>query len=115
MRAWDIWWPANPRPGRAVVRVVLKVGSGLHDAEDLISHMSVALGTLRAEDRRVLRSYYEGEQDCQATALECGIAPNLVKVRLFRARRRLERAVRRRLTRGETPPAPGVCGLGGEV
>ena len=105
----------EPAPGEGSGARRLRVGSGVHDTEDLISHMTVALGTLRAEDRRVLRSYYEGEQDCRATARECGIAPSLVKVRLFRARRRLERAVRRRLTRGETAPDPGVCGLGEEV
>lgn len=87
-------------PGESQVEHRLAVGSALYDSEDLIPHMTWALETLRAEDRRVLRSYYEGEQDCRATALECGIAPSLVKVRLFRARRRLARAVRRSVTQG---------------
>ena len=75
----------------------MRVGRGLHDTEDLLSHMTLALESLRVEDRRVLRSYYAGDQNCRATAQECGIAPSLVKVRLFRARRRLTRALRRRI------------------
>ena len=91
----------------------MRVGSGLHDTEDLLSHLSVALEGLRVEDRRVLRSYYEGSQDCRATALECGIAHSLVKVRLFRARRRLAREMRRRVKRGTPLSGSTGNGLGG--
>jgi RNA polymerase sigma factor (sigma-70 family) len=54
---------------------------------------------LRESDRRVLDSFYGGAGSCRATAEECGIPAHLVKVRLFRARRRLSRAMRRELVR----------------
>lgn len=56
-----------------------------------------ALGRLRDADRAVLCSYYGGAQSCRETAEDCEIAPDLVKVRLFRARKRLLRVLRERL------------------
>ena len=93
----------------------MRVGRGLHDTEDLLSHMTIALESLRVEDRRVLHSYYAGDQNCRATAQECGIAPSLVKVRLFRARRRLARDIRRRMMRGSSLTEPTGYRPGGEV
>ncbi len=65
------------------------------DRDTAMLHLRSAYRGLRARDQRVLASYYGGEESCAATARECGISPALVKVRLFRARRRLEQSVKR--------------------
>ena len=57
---------------------------------------------LTEHDREVLRSYYGGQGSCVETAKECGLQPSLAKVRLFRARRRLEARVRKHLARLRT-------------
>lgn len=67
------------------------------DRESAIRHLGEALGYLREADRCVLSSFYGGGENSQATASKCGIPEHLVKIRLFRARRRLSKALRRRL------------------
>lgn len=61
-----------------------------------LHHLERALEELRQDDRRVLQSFYGGRQCCSVTAVECDIPRGLVKVRLFRARKRLGRVLRRR-------------------
>ena len=46
---------------------------------------------LRARDRTLLDARYEDGRSCRETAVACEIPPSLVKVRLFRARKRLQR------------------------
>jgi RNA polymerase sigma factor (sigma-70 family) len=65
--------------------------------ERAVAELCGALGRLRDADREVLCSYYGGAQSCRETSQDCEIAPDLVKVRLFRARRRLLRVLRLRL------------------
>lgn len=67
--------------------------------ERALALLARARTRLRESDRRVLDSFYGGAGSCRATAEECGIPAHLVKVRLFRARRRLSRAMRRELVR----------------
>lgn len=71
--------------------------------EVALEHLARATATLQDDDRRVLASFYGGPQSCRFTARECSIPPHLVKVRLFRARQRLLRAVRRSFARSEQP------------
>jgi len=52
---------------------------------------------LRTPDRIVLDSHYEAGRSCKETAFVCEIPAYLVKVRLFRARKRLQRVLRTRL------------------
>lgn len=80
-----------------------RVGRWLVGKEAALSHLGGALASLRQEDRRVLDSYYGGRGSCRETAEECEIPTHLVKVRLFRARQRLVRAIRRRLALGQRP------------
>ncbi len=75
----------------------LSVGNWRSTRGAALGHMCRALAGLRAADQRVLWSYYGGRRSCRDTARECGIEPALVKVRLFRARRRLLRHLRRRI------------------
>lgn len=65
--------------------------------EEALDLLARALASLRQDDRSVLDAYYAGSGGGPATARACGISPRLVKVRLFRARGRLRRAVRRLL------------------
>jgi RNA polymerase sigma-70 factor (ECF subfamily) len=58
-----------------------------------------AMQRLREDDQLVLDSYYVGERTCSETAKVCELAPDLVKCRLFRARKRLRRTLRRRMGR----------------
>ena len=67
------------------------------EKETALEVMTQALRGLKRADQRVLGSYYGGAQSCRETAAECDIPLHLVKVRLFRARRRLLRAIRARL------------------
>ena len=62
-----------------------------------LDHLQAALEELREPDRALLRSFYAGSGSSREVAQECSIEPHLVKVRLFRARRRLQSALRRRL------------------
>jgi RNA polymerase sigma factor (sigma-70 family) len=87
----------EPIPGDVEPEAELHVGTLVVDRNVALSHLAAVFGELRSADRAVLRSYYEGKQSCAQTADECGIPSELVKVRLFRARRRLLRALHRRL------------------
>jgi RNA polymerase sigma-70 factor (ECF subfamily) len=69
-----------------------------------ILHLCDAKDELRARDRTLLDARYEDGRSCRETAVVCEIPPNLVKVRLFRARKRLQRVLRSRL-RAEAEPA----------
>lgn len=62
-----------------------------------LRELAATVCELKPDDRRVLESYYAGGSSGERTARECGLSRALVKVRLFRARRRLARKLRRRL------------------
>ena len=63
--------------------------------------LSGELRRMRSDDRDLLTSYYGGEASCREVALARNVPPAVVKVRLFRARRRLLQALRRRLAMSE--------------
>jgi len=63
----------------------------------LLRLLPPALEELDEADRHVLDRYYRDGLDCRQTARHCGLSAGLVKVRLFRARRRLGRALVRRI------------------
>ncbi len=67
------------------------------ERESALGHLAFALGSLRERDRRVLESFYRNGRSARIAAAECDIPRHLVKIRLFRARQRLQRALRRRL------------------
>ncbi len=77
-----------------------RVGNWLFDKGEALRHLRGALGGLREEDRELLRAHYAGAGSCRETAHAFDLPVDLVKVRLYRARRRLLRAMRRRMTRG---------------
>ena len=62
-----------------------------------LRHVLGAMRRLRDEDQLVLDSYYTAQRSSLETAQICDVAPDLVKCRLFRARRRLRRTLRAKL------------------
>lgn len=74
----------------------LDVGDEIVERGVLLAHLGAAFQGLKRVDRLVLASYYAGGESCARTARDCEVTPELVKVRLFRARKRLERGMRRR-------------------
>ena len=77
---------------------MVRVGRWCVDGDAARVLLGSTLGEMRAGDRRLLDSFYSGANCTRAAALECGIPRHLVKVRLFRARRRLQRALRHRVS-----------------
>ena len=87
---------------------LIEVEGELLDRETVLSYLATAFPSLMEHDRKVLGSFYGGDESCAVTAGDCGIAPSLVKVRLFRARRRLERAIQREFIRARTRRVPAL-------
>lgn len=77
----------------------LRVGDRHELRDEVLAVLTEALADLRDRDRRLLDSYYGGAGSCRETAADCGVAPELVKVHLYRARRRLRTLVTRRFER----------------
>ena len=67
------------------------------EGDVLLHSLSLVYGDLRDQDRSLLNSYYGGAEDTATTAEELHIQRSVVKVRLFRARKRLGKALRRNL------------------
>lgn len=74
------------------------------DRELLLRLLSEELERLAEHDQRVLLFHYAQGRSSGDTAHLLGVTQRLVKVRLFRARKRLARALRRRLALLEEPP-----------
>ncbi len=91
----------EPDPAEPGTASGLRVDTEWVPQHVLLVELTRALRTLRKEDQRILRSYYAGSLSSEQTARDCGVPRPLVKVRLFRARRRLERCLRRRIARAE--------------
>lgn len=87
----------EPIPGDQDPQGRLLIAAKLYERKLVLQLLSECLEEQKLEDRNVLRSYYGGHQSCAATAADCQIPIGLVKVRLFRARQRLLRALRKRL------------------
>lgn len=90
-------------PGERLREPLLCAGRWGCGLESALAHLAAALESLRPEDRRLLDSYYRGGESCRRTARDCAIPLHLVKIRLFRARQRLGRVLRRRFALAETP------------
>ena len=87
-----------PEPGDSVGRdPLIRIGEQLVEHSTLLEELPGALSDLEEADRCVLEGYYRDGFDCRQTGQSCGLTADLVKVRLFRARRRLGRALVRRI------------------
>jgi RNA polymerase sigma factor (sigma-70 family) len=93
--------PASPDPSELCERVESSPADAAQRIDDIWLEGDAAgellqhsLGGLREGDRRLLDVYYGGEQRTSVAGEECGIPQRLVKVRLYRARKRLLTALR---------------------
>jgi RNA polymerase sigma-70 factor, ECF subfamily len=89
--------PARPPTGPA--DSAFFVGREWLDGEAARELLLGGLGTMREGDRALLDSFYGGDLCTASAAQACGLPQRLVKVRLYRARQRLLRALRRRAAR----------------
>ena len=69
------------------------------DLETALRLLGQALAEHVPADRALLQHHYVARHTCRETAARCGIPAALVKVRLFRLRRRLGRRIERLLVR----------------
>ena len=74
-----------------------RAGPWVVDREEALEHLRLAMAGMRDDDRRLLSAFYGGGESCRLAARVCELTPGLAKVRLFRARQRLQRLVRRRI------------------
>ncbi len=84
-------------PGESREDLRVELDGAIVEKPRALLHLCDAKGELRTRDRSVLDARYEEGRSCRETAAVCEIPPNLVKVRLFRARKRLQRVLRSRL------------------
>jgi RNA polymerase sigma factor (sigma-70 family) len=89
----DLVEDPQPGPGESGRVGTVPFGDHLVDVDDALLDLQAATTRLMEHDRAVLSAYYGAGECTRTAAAECGIQPSLVKVRLFRARRRLERLV----------------------
>ena len=84
---------SEPVPGEGGGPQLYRVGEREVDGDDLSEAVRQVWGRLLERDRVVLASFYLEGGGTRAAASACGVTRDLVKVRLFRARRRLHAAV----------------------
>jgi RNA polymerase sigma-70 factor (ECF subfamily) len=89
----------EPDPGAPAEQLSVGRNGEVIEKDDAITELGRVLVGMQALDQRVLRSYYGRSRPpcCAVVARECDIPRDLVKVRLFRARRRLLRTLAQRL------------------
>jgi RNA polymerase sigma factor (sigma-70 family) len=76
-----------------------ELGGYVVTRDSALEALDRALAELRSEECAILRCYYGDERRTSAAARACGQPEALAKLRLFRARRRLSRALGPRLER----------------
>ena len=86
-------------PGEVREEVQVELDGALLEKPRVLVQLFDAKRRLRHPDRLVLDSHYEAGRSCGETAVLCAIPRDLVKVRLFRARKRLHRELRTDLRR----------------
>jgi RNA polymerase sigma factor (sigma-70 family) len=80
-------------PGAYGELVQLPLAGVVMEKHEALGMLSASVHELGGSDRKLLESYYTASPCGERTARECGVPRELVKVRLFRARRRLRRIV----------------------
>jgi DNA-directed RNA polymerase specialized sigma24 family protein len=67
------------------------------DREGMLAHLHGALAEMQSDDRRVLGHYYAFDQASHAAVSVCELSSRRIKLRAFRARRRLSKLLYVRL------------------
>ncbi len=88
---------SEPIPGDVPGGNYYEVAGQRFGEEQLVAEVRTLWQGMSVRDRTVLSSYYRDGGSSELAAENCGIDRRLVKIRLFRARRRLEADLRRRL------------------
>lgn len=89
----------EPAPGDGACEVELEIDRRPVERGVALGHLAPALDSLRACDRVLLESYYHRGEGARAAAQRIEVEHRAVKVRLFRARQRLRKALGRSLAR----------------
>jgi RNA polymerase sigma factor (sigma-70 family) len=69
------------------------------DTDQARMRLDAAMRKIPASDRSLIESWYSCGGSSHATSLACGIPAQLIKTRLFRARRKLRKALRHEVAR----------------
>ena len=81
-----------------VVAEHVRLGELDVEMHEVLYHLPRALNELNPTDQEVIGCYYEGNESCLELAQHFAISRSLAKVRIFRARKRLTRELRKRLS-----------------
>ena len=90
----------EPIPGEERECGLYQVDGDEVEGSELLAAVRAVWGTLLRRDQVVLSAFYGEEGGPAAAAAACGVSRDLVKVRVFRARRRLHAAIVKHLGRG---------------
>jgi len=88
----------GPRDGLGTVRL----GGWRFGDDEALGHLPGAFGRLRPADQKLLDAFYGEGGSCRTVARELGMTAPVVKLRLYRARERLRRSLKRSLSQGGT-------------
>lgn len=88
---------SEPIPGDSSEANFYEIDGARFAEDELVSEIRRLWERMSLRDRTVLSGYYREGGSSELAAENCGIDRRLVKIRLFRARRRLESDLRRRL------------------
>lgn len=86
----------EPVPGDQGPDSMVPVGGSAVESSELSRDLGLLLAKLPARDRALIERYHLEGRSMAEAARAAGCAPGLAKVRMYRARRRLERGLRMR-------------------
>jgi RNA polymerase sigma factor (sigma-70 family) len=87
----------EPIPGEVSEANFYEIDGARFAEDDLVAEIRQLWEQMSLKDRTILSGYYREGGSSALAAQNCSIDRNLVKIRLFRARRRLESNLRQRL------------------
>ena len=85
--------PGDPGPPQEI-----DIGDRAVDSDDLLAWLADLVEELPAAERALVDIYYHKERGCAGLGRHFGVPAQTVKMRLFRLRRRLRRALRRQVS-----------------
>lgn len=98
-------------PGEVDEDAQLSLEGRILEKERALAKLVRSVRELEIEDQTVLGSFYGARCDIEEAAKACAIHPGLVKARLFRARQRLLRIVRVKLSPEQEDPEDAAEGI----
>lgn len=83
----------DTRPVQVIVSAGLEIGDSTYEDEDVLELLMELLPGLSDDDRSLYEAYYGEGLGCRRAARRLAVSTQTVKMRLFRLRRRLRRAL----------------------